>query len=90
MQYMGSGPIVAIILEGKNAISTIRKMNGATKIEEASPGTIRFDLALDKGRNLVHGSDSVESAAREINIWFKNEVLVDPIYNRFENEFIEE
>lgn len=76
LSYITSGPVVALVLEGKNAVADVRKMNGATNPLEAACGTIRGDFAQEVGRNVVHGSDSVESAAREIAIYFNdNEVL---------------
>lgn len=76
LSYITSGPVVALVLEGKNAVAEVRKMNGATNPLEAACGTIRGDFAQEVGRNVVHGSDSVESAAREIAIYFgENEVL---------------
>jgi nucleoside-diphosphate kinase len=68
--YMSSGPIVVLVLEGTNAISTARDIMGATNPEEAAPGTIRADLADSIERNIVHGSDSPESAAYEIPYFF--------------------
>lgn len=90
MKYMSSGPVVAMVWEGKNAVKTGRTMLGATNPLESAPGTIRGDYAIDVrhsrtiwpvdcefldliqvGRNICHGSDSVESAQREIALWFK-------------------
>ncbi|NPA49509.1 MAG: nucleoside-diphosphate kinase [Thermodesulfobacteria bacterium] len=68
--YMSSGPIVALVLEGENAISRCREIMGATDPAEAAEGTIRKTFALSKGENTVHGSDSPESAAREIAFFF--------------------
>ena len=68
--------MVALVLQGKNAVSIVRTVNGATNPKDATPGTIRGDLAIDIGRNVVHGSDSPESAEREISIWFKPEELL--------------
>jgi len=68
--YLMSGPIVIIALEGKGAIKAARQTIGATRPMEAEVGTIRGDLALEVGRNLVHGSDSESSAARELGLWF--------------------
>lgn len=65
-----SGMVVAMILEGKNAIKCARIINGATKYQDALPGTIRGDFAFDETENLVHASDSLESSEREIKIWF--------------------
>jgi nucleoside-diphosphate kinase len=74
VEYMTSGPVVAIVLEGAQVVTAFRAMAGATDPIKAAPGTIRGDLGRDWGdgqiRNLVHGSDSGESAAREIAIWF--------------------
>jgi nucleoside-diphosphate kinase len=68
--FVTSGPVVAVILEGNEAIEIVRALNGATDGRKAAPGTIRGDLSLSNRENLVHGSDSAESAAREIKIWF--------------------
>jgi nucleoside-diphosphate kinase len=68
--FVVSGPMVAMVLEGDEAIEVVRALNGATDGRKAAPGTIRGDLSLSNRENLVHGSDSEESAAREIKIWF--------------------
>ncbi|MEV0284456.1 MULTISPECIES: nucleoside-diphosphate kinase [unclassified Kribbella] len=68
--FVTSGPLVALVLEGDEAIEVVRALNGATDGRKAAPGTIRGDLSLSNRENLVHGSDSEESAAREIKIWF--------------------
>ena len=68
--FITSGPSVALILEGDEVVEVVRAMNGATDARKAAPGTIRGDLALSNRENLVHGSDSPESAAREIALWF--------------------
>jgi nucleoside-diphosphate kinase len=71
LEFITSGPLVAAVLEGPRAIAAFRQIAGGTDpVEKAVPGTIRADLALDGGQNLVHGSDSVESAEREIALWF--------------------
>ncbi|WP_106506256.1 nucleoside-diphosphate kinase [Brachybacterium timonense] len=74
VEYMGSGPLVSLVLEGQSVIAGFRSLAGATNPTQAAPGTIRGDLArewdLPVIQNLVHGSDSQESAAREIGIWF--------------------
>lgn len=77
VDYLISGPLVALVLEANNAIEAARATIGKTKPVEAGPGTIRGDLALEVGRNLVHGSDSPESAEREVNMWFKSHELHD-------------
>jgi nucleoside-diphosphate kinase len=74
--FITSGPLVAAALEGPDAISMVRAMNGATKPVDAVPGTIRGDLAVEMGQNLVHASDSAESAATELSIWFTADELV--------------
>ena len=68
--FMTSSPLVAVVLEGPDAIVLVRKMVGATKVLDADPGTIRGDFALSTQQNLIHASDSPESAEREIAIWF--------------------
>jgi nucleoside-diphosphate kinase len=69
-EFITSGPLVAMVLEGPSAIIAARQVIGSTNPVEASPGSIRGDLAIATGENLVHGSDSPESAAREIGIFF--------------------
>ncbi|KAF2788240.1 NDK-domain-containing protein [Melanomma pulvis-pyrius CBS 109.77] len=68
--YMGSGPICAMVWEGRDAVKTGRSILGATNPLASAPGTIRGDYALDVGRNVCHGSDSVENAKKEIALWF--------------------
>ena len=68
--FVTSGPMLAAVLEGDEVIEVVRAINGATDGRKAAPGTIRGDLSLSNRENLVHGSDSPESAAREIKIWF--------------------
>jgi nucleoside-diphosphate kinase len=70
VDFITSGPTLALVLEGEGAIATVRTTMGATDPADAGPGTIRGDLALSMPDNLVHGSDSPESAAREIKLWF--------------------
>jgi len=69
-RFITSGPSVALIVEGDEAIDVVRTLNGATDGRKAAPGTIRGDYSLSNRENLVHGSDSPESAAREIALWF--------------------
>jgi nucleoside-diphosphate kinase len=76
VEYIVSSPVVVMALEGTNAVAAARKTIGATRPNEAEAGTIRGDLALEVGRNLVHGSDSVENGEKEIALWFKPEELV--------------
>lgn len=68
--FVTSGPLVALVLEGDQAVEVVRGLNGATDGRKAAPGTIRGDFSLSNRENLVHGSDSPESAEREIAIWF--------------------
>ena len=75
VEYMQMGPVCCMVWEGLNAVLTGRKMLGETKPFDSLPGTIRGDLCLDVGRNLCHGSDSVDSANNEIKLWFKEEEL---------------
>ncbi len=77
VDFITSGPLVAAVLEGPNAIAVVRAMNGATRPHEAAPGTIRGDFALETAQNLVHASDSAETAAGELALWFRDEELVD-------------
>uniref|UniRef100_A0A8C5HU03 Nucleoside diphosphate kinase n=2 Tax=Gouania willdenowi TaxID=441366 RepID=A0A8C5HU03_GOUWI len=76
INYMSSGPVVAMVWEGKGAVKTGRVMLGETDPAKSSPGTIRGDYCIDVGKNIIHGSDSVESANKEISLWFKDEELV--------------
>ncbi len=78
VEYITSGPIVAIGLEGNNAISVVRTMMGKTNPAEADKGTIRSDYGIDIGKNTVHGSDSEESAKKEIPIVFDENDFVEP------------
>ncbi|CAL9735231.1 nucleoside diphosphate kinase [Monosporozyma servazzii] len=75
--FMASGPIVAMCWEGKNVVKQGRVMLGATNPADSAPGTIRGDFGIDLGRNICHGSDSVEAATREIGLWFKPEELIN-------------
>ena len=76
VEFITSRPLVAIALEGPNAIQIVRDMNGKTKPFEAAPGTIRGDFALETAQNLVHASDGAEAAARELALWFKPDELL--------------
>lgn len=77
VDFITSGPLVAAVLEGPNAISNVRAMNGATRPHEAAPGSIRGDFAVETAQNLVHASDSAETAAAEIALWFDPSELLD-------------
>ena len=70
VKYMMMGPVVAMVWEGDNVVLTGRKMLGATKPFDSNPGTIRGDYCIHVGRNIIHGSDAVESAQHEIGLWF--------------------
>lgn len=74
--FITSGPVVALVLEGPSAIAVVRTMLGPTNGREAAPGTIRGDFGLSRQMNLVHGSDGPEAAAREIAIYFKSDELL--------------
>jgi nucleoside-diphosphate kinase len=76
VDFITSAPTLALVVEGESAISVVRATMGATNPAEAAPGTIRGDLALAMPDNLVHGSDSPESAEREIALWFSDSELV--------------
>jgi len=76
IEFIRSGPAVAMVLEGPAAVSTVRTMMGATNPLDSAPGTIRGDYALELGENVIHGSDSVDSAEREIAIYFSPDELV--------------
>jgi nucleoside-diphosphate kinase len=80
VEFITSGPLVAAVLEGPNAISVVRAMNGATRPHEAAPGSIRGDFALETAQNLVHASDGPETAAAEVALWFDPPELV--VYER--------
>jgi nucleoside-diphosphate kinase len=77
IDYATSGPVCAMIWEGDNAVKTGRKMLGATKPFDSEPGTIRGDFCIDVGRNIIHGSDAVESANAEIALWFSAEEIIN-------------
>ena len=76
VDFITSSPIIAAVFEGKNAVEAVRQMIGETDPLRASPGTIRGDFGLDIERNLIHGSDSEESAQKEINLFFSEEEIL--------------
>jgi len=88
MAYITSGPVVAMVLEGEGAVAVVRKMMGKTNAAEAEPGTIRGDFALTIGRNVIHGSDGLESAKREIGLFFKADEL--RAYTRIDEAWLDE
>lgn len=77
VEFITSAPLVALAVEGPNAIAVCRAINGATRPEEAAVGSIRGDLALETGQNLVHASDSAETAEQELALWFGPDELFD-------------
>ncbi|MFN4067112.1 MAG: nucleoside-diphosphate kinase [Thermosynechococcus sp.] len=76
VNFITSGPVVAMVWEGRGVIAAARKLIGATNPLNAEPGTLRGDFGVDVGRNVIHGSDSPENAEREINLWFQTQELV--------------
>lgn len=86
--YIQSSPSVAMVLEGREAVSVVRNLIGATDPAEARPGTVRGDLGLDVGRNVVHAADSREAAEREIGLYFEEDDLLD--YERSEEAWVYE
>ena len=77
VEFITSGPVVAICVDGPNAIASVRRLMGATDPQESGPGTIRGDLAVEIGRNLVHGSASLDDAAREVELFFTAAEIVE-------------
>lgn len=77
VNFITSGPVVAMVWEGEGVVASARKIIGATNPLTAEPGTLRGDYGVSIGRNIIHGSDAVETAQREISLWFKQEELVN-------------
>ncbi|KAG2163732.1 nucleoside diphosphate kinase [Aureobasidium pullulans] len=88
ISYMNSGPICAMVWEGRDAVKTGRTLLGATNPAASAPGTIRGDFAIDVGRNVCHGSDSVENAQKEIALWFKKDEVTS--WKSAQNDWIYE
>ena len=88
IEYITSGPVLTMVIEGDEAISVIRKMVGATNPQEADVGTIRGDFGMDTGRNIIHASDAPESAEREIKLFFNEDEIID--YSMSDNSWIYE
>jgi len=86
--FIRSGPVVAMVVEGKDVVTVVRSMVGKTKPVESPPGTIRGDFALDTGRNVIHASDSPESAKREISLYFDKTQLA--AYSRIDEQWLYE
>ncbi|XP_075229998.1 nucleoside diphosphate kinase [Lycorma delicatula] len=76
VKYMSSGPVVPMVWEGLNVVKTGRFMLGETNPKDSNPGTLRGDYCVQVGRNIIHGSDSVDSANKEIDLWFKKDELI--------------
>ena len=88
VSFITSSPVVALVLEGPSAISTTRKIMGVTDPADAAPGSIRGDLGIDMGRNLIHGSANAEDAAREVALFFDDSELIS--YDRATQPWIVE
>jgi nucleoside-diphosphate kinase len=86
VEFISSGPVFAMVWEGENVISTARDMMGKTNPQEAAAGTVRGDYGITVGKNIIHGSDSPESAEREISLFFNKEELVS--YTKQDNAWI--
>ena len=86
VKYITSSPVVAVVLEGENVIEMVRRMMGKTNPIEAEIGSIRGEYGQSIGRNIIHGSDSVETAEFEINLWFKSEEIVD--YHKIDEDWL--
>jgi nucleoside-diphosphate kinase len=88
LRFITSGPVVAMVVEGREAVTVVRSLMGATDPLKAGPGTIRGDLALDLGMNVIHGSDSSARAKDEISLFFRDDELLD--YERTADRWIRE
>ena len=88
VEYITSSPVVAIVLEGINVIEMVRKMMGKTDPQKAELGTIRGDYGQFIGRNIIHGSDSIETSKFEIDLWFKPQEI--SMYNKIDEEWLNE
>ncbi|MGB5900638.1 MAG: nucleoside-diphosphate kinase [Geitlerinemataceae cyanobacterium] len=77
VEFITSSPVVAMVWQGEGVVASARKIIGATNPLSAEPGTIRGDFGVNVGRNLIHGSDAIETASREIALWFNDEELAD-------------
>jgi len=88
VSFITSNPVVAMVVEGQDAVTVVRRLLGETDTNKSPLGTLRGDFGLDLGRNIVHGSDSLESAEREINLFFKPEEILD--YKRADEDWVYE
>lgn len=86
VNFITSGPVFAMVWEGENVIATSRDMMGKTNPQEAAPGTIRGDFGMTVGKNIIHGSDSSESAEREMNLFFQENDILS--YSKQDNDWI--
>jgi nucleoside-diphosphate kinase len=86
LDYIMSGPVVAMVVEGKNAVRIVRALVGDTDPAKASPGTIRGDYGTDIGRNIIHASDSIKSAEKEISLFFDADEMIE--YSRIDEEWV--
>ena len=86
VNFITSGPVIAMIWEGKQAVQVVRKMMGSTDPQEAMPGTIRGDYGLFTGNNIIHGSDSPESAQREISLFFSEDEII--VYHKESDKWV--
>ncbi len=86
VDFITSGPVFAMVWQGENVIATARQMMGATNPKDAAPGTIRGDFGVTVGKNVIHGSDSAESAAREIGLFFNEAGTIE--YKKLINEWV--
>jgi nucleoside-diphosphate kinase len=86
--YITSGPVVPMVWEGANAVDYVRKILGATDPQDSAPGTIRADYGQEIGRNIIHGSDSLASAEREINLFFEESEFMD--YTKIDESWVHE
>lgn len=88
MKFITSGPVVTMVIQGDKAVSIVRTMVGVTNPKEASPGTIRGDYGIETGRNIIHASDSPESAVREISIFYDQDELM--VYSKINEIWVYE
>ncbi len=88
VSFIRSGPVVAMVVEGKDVVPIVRSMVGATNPKNSNPGTIRGDFAVDMGRNVIHASDSPESAKREISLYFNTSEIAT--YKRIDEQWLYE
>lgn len=90
VEYFTSGPVVAMVWEGEDVILGGRKLVGATNPKDSAPGTIRGDFCIEVGRNIIHGSDGKDSAAKEIALWFPAEQIPTSAWTRSVDRWIYE